>query len=50
MVDGFNVDLGAQPDLREVKGGMEGHAAVGDLMYIPCGLVHTLENVVRGEL
>ena len=45
MVDGFNVDLGAQPDLREVTGGLEGQAEVGDLMYVPCGLVHTLENV-----
>lgn len=46
MVDGFNVDLGAQPDLRGVTGGFEGQAGVGDLMYVPCGLVHTLENVV----
>jgi hypothetical protein len=37
MVDGFNVDLGAQPDLKDVVGGMEGQAGVGDLMYIPCG-------------
>ena len=45
MVDGFNVDLQRQPDLRQVKGGLEAEAGVGDLMYIPCGLVHALESV-----
>ena len=44
MADGFNVDLEQQPDLRDVVGGLEGEAGPGDLLYIPCGTVHTLEN------
>jgi len=43
-VDGFNVNLTRQPDLRNVIGGLEGEAKPGDLLYIPCGALHTLEN------
>lgn len=45
MVDAFNVNTTLQPDLKDVSGGLMGQARKGDLLYIPCGLVHTLENV-----
>ena len=45
MVNAFDVDLKTQPDLANVTGGLQGEAGVGDLIYIPCGSVHSLETV-----
>ena len=47
QVDGINVDYDKQPDLRKVSKSWEGVAAPGDLLFIPCGIPHTVEN--RGE-
>ena len=47
QVDGFVSDFAKQPDLAKVMTSWEGVAAPGDLMYIPCGIPHTVEN--RGE-
>lgn len=47
QVDGIAADFDKQPDLANVKTSWEGVAAPGDLMFIPCGVPHTVEN--RGE-
>ena len=44
MANGFNVDLTRQPELAEVKGGSEGIAGPGDLLFIPCGMIHSLAS------
>lgn len=45
MANGFEVDLEWQPDLASVKGGQEGVAGPGDLLYVPCGSLHSLGNL-----
>jgi hypothetical protein len=45
MVNAFDVNMTRQPDLADVEGGLQGEAHAGDLIYIPCGLVHSLESV-----
>lgn len=45
MANGFEVDLKWQPALAAVKGGLEGVAGPGDLLYVPCGSVHSLGNL-----
>ena len=45
MVNAFDVNLTRQPDLSEVTGSLQGEAHAGDLVYIPCGGVHSLESV-----
>lgn len=47
QVDGIAADFDKQSDLAKVKTSWEGVAAPGDLMFIPCGVPHTVEN--RGE-
>lgn len=47
QVDGINADVDKQPDLTKVKTSWEGVAGPGDLLFIPCGIPHTVEN--RGE-
>jgi len=44
MANGFNVDLTRQPELAEVTGGSEGIAGPGDLLFIPCGMIHSLAS------
>ena len=45
MANGFNMNLTRQPALQDVVGGLEGQAEAGDLIYIPCGVVHALHSV-----
>jgi len=45
MANAFDVNLTAQPDLRDAIGGLQGEAGVGDLIYLPCGAVHAFESV-----
>jgi hypothetical protein len=45
MVNAFDVNLTRQPDLLEVTGGLQGEGREGDLIYIPCGVVHSLESI-----
>ena len=45
MVNGFDVNLTRQPNLAGVEGGLQGEAQAGDLIYVPCGVVHALESV-----
>jgi hypothetical protein len=47
MVNGFDVNLTRQPDLLHVEGGLQGEAQSGDMIYVPCGVVHALESVGR---
>jgi hypothetical protein len=45
MVNGFDVNLTRQPNLADVEGGLLGEAEPGDLIYIPCGVIHGLQSV-----
>ena len=45
MANGFDVNLTRQPNLADVEGGLLGEAGPGDLIYIPCGVVHGLKSV-----
>ena len=45
MANGFEVNLDWQPNLADVSGGLEGVAGSGDLLYVPCGSVHSLGNL-----
>ena len=48
MVNGFNVNLTRQPALANVRGGVEGIAGPGDLLFIPCGTIHSLAS--KGDM
>ena len=50
MADPFDPDPTheKQPDLRKVKRSYEGVAGPGDLIFIPCGVPHAVQN--RGEM
>ena len=45
MANGFEVNLEFQPDLAKADGGLHGVAGPGDLLYIPCGHIHTLASI-----
>lgn len=44
QVDAFSADFDKQPDLARIKTSWEGIAKPGDLMFIPCGLPHAVQN------